>query len=42
MGASLDIQDKLLREVGKYKKAERLLGQPLGIRQRGKISLGKP
>ncbi|XP_050937796.1 uncharacterized protein LOC103500453 [Cucumis melo] len=38
MVASLDIQDKILAELSKYKRAEALFGQPLAIRQRDKIS----
>ncbi|TYK20918.1 hypothetical protein E5676_scaffold284G00600 [Cucumis melo var. makuwa] len=37
MVASLDIQDKILAELSKYKRAEALFGQPLAIRQRDKI-----
>ncbi|TYK28304.1 hypothetical protein E5676_scaffold600G001270 [Cucumis melo var. makuwa] len=40
MVASLDIQDKILAELSKYKRAEALFGQPLAIRQRDKISPG--
>ena len=32
MVASLDIQDKILRGLTKYNKAEGLFGQPLAIR----------
>ncbi|XP_050940902.1 uncharacterized protein LOC127149443 [Cucumis melo] len=38
MVASLDVQDKILAELSKYKRAEALFGQPLAIRQRDKIS----
>ncbi|TYK03327.1 hypothetical protein E5676_scaffold6571G00020 [Cucumis melo var. makuwa] len=38
MVASLDIQDKILAELSKHKRAEALFGQPLAIRQRNKIS----
>ncbi|KAA0053509.1 uncharacterized protein E6C27_scaffold190G00660 [Cucumis melo var. makuwa] len=38
MVASLDIQDKILAELSKYKRAEAFFGQPLAIRQRDKIS----
>ncbi|KAA0052326.1 hypothetical protein E5676_scaffold113G001490 [Cucumis melo var. makuwa] len=41
MVASLDVQDKILAELSKYKRAEALFGQPLAIRQRDKISPGK-
>ncbi|KAA0032566.1 uncharacterized protein E6C27_scaffold43053G00260 [Cucumis melo var. makuwa] len=37
MVASLDVQDKILAELSKYKRAEALFGQPLAIRQRDKI-----
>ncbi|XP_050946565.1 uncharacterized protein LOC127151186 [Cucumis melo] len=39
MVASLDVQDKILVELSKYKRVEALFGQPLAIRQRDKISL---
>ncbi|XP_050941288.1 uncharacterized protein LOC127149549 [Cucumis melo] len=38
MVTSLDIQDKILAELSKYKRVEALFGQPLAIRQRDKIS----
>ncbi|XP_031739008.1 uncharacterized protein LOC116402801 [Cucumis sativus] len=38
MVASLEVQDKILAELSKYKRAEALFGQPLAIRQRDKIS----
>ena len=41
MVASLEVQDKILAELSKYKRAEALFGQPLAIRQRDKISPGK-
>ena len=41
MVASLDVQDKILVELSKYKRVEALFGQPLAIRQRDKISVGK-
>ncbi|XP_031741219.1 uncharacterized protein LOC116403797 [Cucumis sativus] len=41
MVASLEVQDKILAELSKYKRAEALFGQPLAIRQRDKISSGK-
>ncbi|XP_008441704.3 uncharacterized protein LOC103485783 [Cucumis melo] len=40
MVASLDVQDKILAELNKYKRAEALFGQPLAIKQRDKISPG--
>jgi len=41
MVASLDIQDKILAKLSKYKRAKGLFGQTLAIRQRDKISPGK-
>ncbi|XP_011660188.2 uncharacterized protein LOC105436349 [Cucumis sativus] len=38
MVASLEVQDKILVELSKYKRAKALFGQPLAIRQRDKIS----